>query len=63
MKELNSKEIKMISNIEEVESKLQEVESKIDSLKQPYRNILYYKYVCNYEIKQIAVKMKISITK
>lgn len=60
---LNDYDINDLKHILNILNKQKGVEDKIDSLKQPYRNLLYYKYVLNYEIKVIASKMDISNTR
>lgn len=35
-----------------------EIENKIDQLKQPYRNILYYKYIKGFKLERVAAEIE-----
>lgn len=41
----------------DMEKKKIEIENKIDMLEQPYRNILYYKYIKGLSLTQVAYKI------
>lgn len=41
----------------EMEQKKKRIEDKIDKIKQPYKNILYYKYIKGYNLTNIAAKL------
>lgn len=45
----------------ELFSRKQKVERKIEKLEQPYKNVLYFKYICEYSFEEIAEKMHYSI--
>ena len=56
-------EYQSLKNIIEVTKRQNTVERKINTLSQPYKNILFYKYVCKYETKQIAKRIGYSVTR
>lgn len=44
-------------NLVRAERARENVERKIEKVKQPYKNILYFRYVCGYSFEKIATKM------
>lgn len=50
-----------ITNLTNLTNKLNEVERRIESLDQPYKNILYMKYVNELKMDEIADKLNYSI--
>ena len=53
----------VISLIKPIENKKLYIERSIQKLPQPYKNVIYFKYIRNYDNNQIADKLNYSINR
>lgn len=60
IKNLNEKKVSLESLLKSIKNETKKVEIMIDNIPQPYKNVLFFKYIKNLSFDEIAYKMNYS---